>query len=300
MKIKTRKILFASSALTFIFFSYTFCFQQYEFYKEIPKSYEKELRVKIESSFKKVVLSKGYTNKILTIQYVSEDEETPDVNIRYNIDEEKGYLTVDLSDEGTEEQRSEWHRMEHITPGLETNAWYIKLNNSIPIRLNVDLGAGSGNIDISGLILKEFKLSTGVASTSVTCNEPNQVIMDVFYIEAGFSKFYGGHLGNANFKTLTFDGSIGSYSIDLSGDIRRESYVNVDIGLGSMNIILPANIGAQVRYDEGFLSSHTFEDFKKIGDGKYISSNYYNSDGRLNIKIESGVGNVRIKRVERR
>jgi hypothetical protein len=278
---------------------YSFTLAQNEYYKEISRTNEKELRVTIESSFKKVVLSKGYSDKIFVIQHVPDDNEAPDVNIKYRVDGERGNLRIDLSEEGGWEQMKSWLTRANRSQGLENDTWYIKLNSSIPIKLDVDVGAGSSNIDITGLIVKEFKLSTGASSTSVVCNEPNTVVMDVFTIEAGLAKFYGGSLGNANFKSLRFEGGVGSYALDFSGALRRESNVSVDIGLGSINIFLPKNIGAQVRYDQGFLSSHTFEDFKEIGDGKYISNNYYDSEGKLSIRIETGLGSVKIKRVNK-
>jgi hypothetical protein len=272
---------------------------QYEYYKEISRTNEKELRVNIESSFKKIVLSKGYSDKIFVIQHVPDDNEAPDVNIKYKYDNEKGYLKIDLSDEGGWEQMNNWSKREQRSQGLENDVWYIKINNAIPVKLDVDVGPGGGNIDISGLTVKEFKLSTGASYTSVVCNEPNSAVMEVFVIEAGLAKFFGGKLGNANFKALRFDGGVGSYYLDFSGALRKEANVSVDIGLGSINILLPRNIGAQVRYDQGFLSSHTFEDFKEIGDGKYISNNYYDSDGRLSIRIETGLGSVKIKRTDK-
>jgi hypothetical protein len=295
------KISFKIPAMMAVFsFLYaSLSFAQYEYYKEINHTSEKELRVSIESSFKKIVLSKGYSDKILVIQHVPDDNEPPDVNIAYRLDHEKGILRIDLSNEGGWEQLNKWNKREERSQGLENDTWYIKLNCNIPIKLDIDVGAGGGNIDISGLIVKEFKLSTGASSTSVVCNEPNPVVMDLFHIEAGIAKFYGGKLGNANFKSLRFEGGVGSYALDFSGMLRKEASVNVDMGFGSINILLPRNIGAQVRYDQGFLSSHTFEDFKEIGDGKYISNNYYDSDGRLTIKIETAVGSVKIKRVNK-
>jgi hypothetical protein len=291
------KIPAAFTVFSILFYSLSMA--QYEYFKEVPRTYEKELRVIITSSSRKVVLSKGYPDKIFVIQHVPTDYEAPDVNIRYRLDGERGILKIDLSEEGGWEQIKQWVRRDQRSQGLENDTWYIKLSNSLPIKIDVDIGTGGGNIDISGLIVKEFKLSTSASSTSLVCSEPNPTVMDVFTIDAGIAQFYGGSLGNANFKSLRFEGGVGSYALDFSGTLKRESNVSVDIGLGSISILLPKNIGAQVRYDQGFLSSHTFEDFREIGDGKYISNNYYDSDGRLSIKIETAVGSVKIKRTNK-
>jgi hypothetical protein len=288
----------------FIFFlsfpiSYSITFSQVEYYKDFQRTDEKEIKVKIESSFKKIVVLKGYPDKIVTVQYVSDDEESPDVNINYWVEGNTGILKIDLSDEGNDKMRRAWIKIPHRTPGLEPETWYIKLNNAIPIKLNMDIGAGNSNIDMSGLCLRDVRLSTGASNTSIICTEPNPVMMDNLIIEAGLAKFLGSGFGNANFKSMSFEGGVGSYSLDFNGTaMKKEANVRCEIGFGSLYISLPKRLGAQVRYDAGFLSSHSFEDFKEIGDGKYISGNYYESDGKIYFKIESGLGSVKIKRVD--
>jgi hypothetical protein len=295
MKSKYGNNLVFMVGLIFTAFSTAYSALQFEYSYELPKTKEQELHVRVESSLNKVVVSKGDKNSICTIKYNNKEEEIPEATVSYKIHNNVGYLNIQINEE--DESTDYWKMSYNPSSYYVPKVFYITLNNSIPMKLDLHLGAGYGKIDMTGLQLLDVKLETGAAETVVMCNEPNPVVMETFRIDAGLSKFRAYNIGNANFKNLYFEGGVGSYFFDFNGALRREAFIKMELGLGSMSMIIPKNIGASVKYDEGFLSSHSFEDFREIGDGKFISGNYYNSDGRLNIKIESGLGSIKIKRV---
>jgi hypothetical protein len=295
MKSKYGNNLVVAMGLLFAAFSTAYSALQFEYSYELPKSKEQELHVRVESSLNKIVVSKGDKNSICTIKYNNKEEEIPEAIVSYKIHNNVGYLNIQINEE--DESSDYWNMHYNPNSYYVPKVFYITLNNSIPIKLDLHLGAGYGKIDMTGLQLLDVKLETGAAETVVMCNEPNPVVMETFRIDAGLSKFRAYNIGNANFKNLYFEGGVGSYFFDFNGALRREAFIKMELGLGSMSMVIPRNIGASVKYDEGFLSSHSFEDFKEIGDGKFVSGNYYNSDGRLNIKIESGLGSIKIKRV---
>ena len=294
MKSKYGNNLVVAVGLIFMAFSTAYSALQYEYSYEIPKTNEQELYVKVESSLNKIIISKGDKNSVFSIKYNNKDEEIPEVRVSYKIHNNVGYLNIQINEE--DESRNYWNMTYNQNSYYVPKVFYITLNSSITTNLDLHLGAGYGKIDMSGLRLKNVKLETGAAETQVMCNETNPIVMETFRIDAGLSKFHAYNIGNANFKNLYFEGGVGSYFFDFNGSLRREAFIQMELGLGSMYMVIPKNIGASVRYDEGFLSSHSFEDFREIGDGKFISGNYYNSEGRLTIKIESGLGNIKIKR----
>jgi len=289
-------VIFAVGLIVFAF-STAYSALQFEYSYEVSKSNEKELRVKVESSLNKVIISKGDKNAIFSVRYNNTDEETPEARVSYKVHDNIGYLHIEINEDDEENHR--WDMKYNPHSYLAPKVFYVTLNNSIPMRLDMHLGAGYSKVDMTGLLLKDVRLETGAAETVVMCNELNPIVMENFKIDAGLSKFHAYNIGNTNFKNLYFEGGVGSYFFDFSGSLRREAFIRMELGLGSMSMVIPYNIGASVRYDEGFLSSHSFEDFREIGDGKFISGNYYNSEGRLTINIESGLGNIKIKRVNR-
>jgi len=67
--------------------------------------------------------------------------------------------------------------------------------------------------------VKDFDLSTGASSVRLAFNEPNKGSIDQMTIEAGLSKFRAMGLGNANFKSLHFEGGVGKYTLDFHGSL---------------------------------------------------------------------------------
>ena len=116
-------------------------------------------------------------------------------------------------------------------------------------------------------------------------------------IETGVSKFVGENLGNANFRHMKFSGGVGSYTLDFTGELKREVDVKVEVGLGSVTILIPQDVGARVQYQESWISKIDLDrDFEEKRDGQYFSDNYNTAVGRMNINIESGFGHVKIRR----
>jgi hypothetical protein len=294
MKSKYGNNILIAVGLIFVAFSTAYSALQYEYSYEVSKTGEQELQVRIESSLNKIIVSRSDKNSVFSIKYNNKEDETPEAKVSYSIHNKIGYLNIHINEE--DENQSYWTKQYNTNSYYIPKVFYITLSNSTPIKLDLHLGAGYGKIDMTGLQLKDVKLETGAAETVVMCNEPNPIVLETFRIDAGLSKFHAYNIGNTNFKNLYFEGGVGSYFFDFNGALRREAFIKMELGLGSMYMVIPKNIGASIRYDEGFLSTHSFEDFREVGDGKFISGNYYNSDGRLTISIESGLGSIQIKR----
>jgi hypothetical protein len=271
-----------------------------EFHKEIKRTDEQEVRVKMESAFGKVEVEKGTPDKIIVFDLRSKGDSENSVNVDYRIKNSIGYLNLDWN----KDKNSSWSWNSdgddddhHVD--IESGKWYLKFTDAIPLSIDAELGIGGGDFDMSGLSIKSFKISTGASSTTVEFDEPNKTVMDDFVIESGVSKFVGEKLGNANFKTMTFSGGIGTYTLNFDGDIEREVDVHVKIGLGVITIDIPHNVGAKVWYDESWLSNFSIdEDFDEESKGVFVTPNYSDAKGKMNIYVESGLGSVKIRRIQ--
>jgi len=266
-------------------------------HREIVRTSERELEVKLQAAFGTVYVSRGDSKKICTIDIKDTDTDKPRGAVRYMISSGVGKLDIDLSkfgesDFGVEEKH-------HLDLGdIESGKWYLRFTDQIPISFNVELGVGKGDFDCSGLLVKNFVLSTGASSVKLRFPEPNKVQIDNMKIETGVSKFVGEGLGNANFRNFKFSGGVGSYTLDFTGELRRESDVKVEVGLGSVTIVVPRDVGARVFYEESWVSKIDLDrDFEEKRDGQYFSDNYNTAPSRMNITVESGFGHVKIRRV---
>ncbi|CUS88607.1 LiaF domain-containing protein [Candidatus Kryptobacter tengchongensis] len=258
---------------------------QTRFHKEIPRKNEKELKIKISGGTGVFYILPGSDDKIAVIDGYSEKTTTKNlVNIDYFVEEGIGYLEFEITKVSSREISSD-------------ESWYIKLCNDIPTTLDITLGASKANIELGGLSLKNLKISTGVSSTKLKFTSPNKITMRKLEIEAGVAKFDGEKLGNAKFRSFNFSGGMGSFDIDLSGELLNDGELNFELGFGNLDIYLPKEVGAIITSPSSFLSSRKFDNFYKRGD-KFISFNYENAQKKINIFIESGLGNVRVRWID--
>ena len=270
-------------------------------HKEIKRSTEKEVRVKLESSFGTVVCSKGVSDKVMVFDLKMEDGRKPNVDIDYRIKNNIGYL--DLSRESERGRSISLHfdddDEEKNDDAIESGKWYMRFTDAVPLSIDAELGAGRGDFDMTGLDVKDFKMSAGASSTTLLFGEPNKSEIDELEIKSGVSKFVGEKLCNANFRRMTFEGGVGSYYLNFEGELHREVDVKIKIGLGVVTIVIPRETGAKIHYQENWFSNFSIDkDFDEERKGVYETSNYSSADGRMNIYVESGLGSVKVKLVK--
>jgi predicted membrane protein len=265
--------------------------------KEIKRTTEKEVQLKLESSFGSVNIQKGDSKNIISIYYRKDEDKKPTMEMKYKVRGEVGDLNVQLNPEGTD-SRDEDGRV-HVNGKINftNDQWFIKLNNELPFDIESELGAGKSNFDFSGISITNLRISAGASSSKISFDEMNKSEMKNLRIETGVSKFSAENLCNANFKKMTFEGGVGAYYLNFGGELNHEADVDIEVGLGSISIVVPKNVGAMVKYKDSWLSNinvgHGFESQRK---GVYKTENYNTAEGRLNIYVEASLGTVKIRR----
>jgi hypothetical protein len=262
--------------------------------REVGRTTEKELKVTLTSSFGSVIISRGKAEKMLLIESASRENDDSKIAVDYAIRNRVGYLDLSLG-EGSRDNHG--RRGSFRLSSFEGGKWFLKFSDAVPISFDVELGVGKGDFDLSGLQVKDFNLSTGASDVSLAFDEPNKVSIDNLSIESGVSKFNGRNLCNANFKRFHFQGGVGAYTLDFGGALSSEVDVDIEVGLGVLTVYLPRDIGARVIYDKTWASKvDTPDDFRTTADNAYTSGNYYSAPGKMNIRIDSGLGSVKIRR----
>lgn len=284
VKVRKFKIILAAILLLQTASSQEELFFKPRFHKEISRKNEKELKVKISGGAGVFYISPGSNDKIVVIDGYSRATERNLLDIEYFIEGDIGHLNLEIYRRST-------------VKGSDDEKWYIKLGRDIPTTLDIELGASKAEIELGGLSLKNLKISTGVSSTNLKFTTPNQITMRRFEIESGVAKFNGEKLGNARFKNLKVSGGIGSFDIDLSGELLDHSDVNFEIGFGNLEVYLPKDVGAIITSPSSFFTSKKFDNFYRKGN-KFMSFNYEETQKKINISIESGLGNVRVRWIE--
>jgi hypothetical protein len=261
--------------------------------REIGRTTERELNVVLSTSFGSLTVCRGDPEKMIVIETdrTGKDAET---FVDYSIKNRIGYADISL---GEERKHDEGKRGSFNLKDFHKGKWFLKLSDAIPVSFDLELGVGSGDFNLSGLQVKDFTLSAGASDVTLAFDEPNTTRIENISIESGVSKFDGRNLGNANFRRFRFQGGVGSYTLDFGGMLKNEVDVDVEIGFGVLTVYIPSDVGARVIYDKSWMSRiDCDEDFHESGSNEYLTDNYRDAAGKMNIRIDSGLGSIKIRR----
>lgn len=261
--------------------------------KEIGRTTEREINVVLSAGFGTVKVSKGEPEKIIIAEGFTKREPSLPIAIRYDIRNRVGYLALAL---GEDLHATRKNGGSFTISGIEGGTWDLRFSNAIPVSFDVELGVAKGMFDLTGLQVKDFKLSAGASDVVLVFDSPNRATIDEMSIESGVGKFTGRNLGNANFKSFRFEGGVGTAALDFTGLSQGEVDVDVQIGLGTCTMIIPNDVGARVFFQESLVSKIDFDrSIRASGENEYVSENYRTAKGRMNIRIDAGLGKVKIR-----
>jgi hypothetical protein len=260
--------------------------------REIGRTTEKEISIVLSSAFGTLTIHRGEPEKVAIISSVS-DAEQGRVKVNYAIRNRVGYMDLKL---GEIEENGEHHRGIRLAD-LGSANWTLGLSDALPLSLDIELGAGTGDFDLSGLDVKDFNLTTGASDVTIAFDRPNKSRIENMNLETGVSKFVARNLSNANFRRMKFQGGVGTYTLDFGGTLTSDVDVDVEVGLGVLNIIIPPEIGARISYEKSWVSTMDADkDFESTGENEYTTANYASAAAKMNVKIDSGLGSIHIRR----
>jgi len=153
---------------------------------------------------------------------------------------------------------------------------------------------------LTGLKIKDLNVDMGAAKGVILFRKPNPEKISRMNIDAGACKLEIEGLGNANFKEMSFDGGVGDFTLDFSGELNHEAFVEIDMGLGRLTILVPDNIGVKIESKDSILSALSIEkdEFDEIEEDVWVNDQYGRTEGELNFNIEVGLGTVDIETID--
>jgi hypothetical protein len=269
---------------------FAFLLEDKRYQKDIHYNNEREVKVNIESAFGRVNVQRGEKDYIVQMEIISDTKHGDPLRyINYDVSDKIGFLTIPA--DGESSGKNSFH-----FSGFDSRKTNLDFTDKIPISFDIELGAGRGNFDFTGLMVKDLNISTGASSVEIAFDKLNPSTIDNMNIETGVSKFKARNLSNANFNSLRFSGGVGTYNLDFGGTLNKEVDVNIEIGLGTLTLEIPEYIGAKIMYEKNWLSGIDLDnEFSEKSENEYLTDNYFNAKGRMNIKIEAGLGSVKVK-----
>ena len=167
------------------------------------------------------------------------------------------------------------------------NIWDLKLGDT-PMDLSIEAGAYTGTFELGGLALNTLTIKDGAAEVELAFSEPNLTEMSIFQYGTGASNVKMSGLANANFSLMDFSSGAGDYTLDFSGDLKRDASITISSGLSNMIIIVPEGVNAIVTVDSGASNINAGSGWEQDGN-TYVQSG---EGPMLTFVINIGAGNV--------
>lgn len=209
-----------------------------------------------------------------------------DGTVEYNLEGLKPTLTHNGQDYSLKQEHID--RISFTTDVI--NDWNLKLNDSIPMNLDISAGAYQGTMDFSGLRLQKLSISDGASQTNVSFKTPNPEKMSELSYKTGASQVKMTGLANANFDEMSFESGAGDYTLDFTGTLQRDATVSVKSGVSQVTIIVPKGMPVKVN-SSGALNNVDTQ-------GTWTSTDHtYETTGQgstLTIEVNMGVGSLKL------
>ena len=169
------------------------------------------------------------------------------------------------------------------------------LSREVPMDLELDFGAGSAELDLSGLPLLDLDVNTGASESEIRVDEVNPVAMASASINVGAARLSMHGIGNLNADRVTVKAGVGSVTLGLDGEWPRDGRVSVEMGLGALEIRVPESLGVHVRR-QNFLTAIEADGFVRRG-RSYRSPNWETAERRVEVEISAALGAIDIVRI---
>jgi hypothetical protein len=170
------------------------------------------------------------------------------------------------------------------------NQWNLKLGKT-PINLSVSAGAYNGEYELGGLSLQDLEINDGASNVNLSFAEPNLIPMDTFRYTTGASSIKMKGLANANFNNMIFRGGAGSYELNFSGELKRDTTLTVEAGISNVVLVIPLGVSAKVSFEGGLSSVNTDGSWEKSGT-TYTQSG---SGPTIRVTVKMGAGNLDLR-----
>lgn len=125
----------------------------------------------------------------------------------------------------------------------------------LPQEIYFEMGLGEAEIDLTGLSIEELELESGISDIHIFVGEPNKTVCRQFEVKNGIGDFNGNGLGNLRARRINLEVGLGNMEMDLTGDVIEDCELRAEVGLGSLDIVLPEDINGYADVNKSFLSS---------------------------------------------
>ncbi|MEW5927434.1 MAG: toast rack family protein [Gemmatimonadota bacterium] len=248
---------------------------------------EKALDVEVEYGAGRLVVTPADRPLLYEFQMRYDESQTTPVT---EYDRERGTLRLGMRSRDRE-------RGIRVNRVREESRADLHLSREVPMDLGLEFGAGEADIDLGGLSLRSLRVATGASDTRIGFRAPNRIPAEEVRLEAGAASFEVTGLGNTRAQRFTFKGGVGETVLDFSGAWDRNATAEVSMGIGSLTLRFPRDLGVRIVKDS-FLTSFDGSGMVKRG-GAYYSRNWESARNRLTVEVEAAFGSIDVDWIDR-
>lgn len=169
----------------------------------------------------------------------------------------------------------------------------VALSPTVPLDLDIALGAVDADIELGGLRLAGLRLETGASRSVVRFSRPNALRCASAAVEAGAAEIALIGLGNSRCERITFSGGIGKAVLDLGGTWTADARLDVTMRMGELTLRLPRQVGVRITM-ERFLTSFPATGWTRRGK-TYLSPGYAAARRHVDIALSTTIGDVNVE-----
>ena len=173
-----------------------------------------------------------------------------------------------------------------------------KINFQMPTKMSTDMnlnfGLGKVDLDFSGIRISQLVMDCGLSDVTLVNTKSNIISCEKVHIATGISDFNSLGLGNFNASNYIFDVGMGSAEIDMSGTANKDSHLNINVTVGSLELKLPTNTNIELIINKNMFSSVNVKGLISSGDGEYKSRKNQKRWATMKAEVSVGVGSVDI------
>jgi hypothetical protein len=170
----------------------------------------------------------------------------------------------------------------------------LMLGRSVPTTLDLTFGAVRANLDLGGIPLRTLSLTTGASEGTLRVSERNPEEMSSAGFQVGAASFSARELGRLRAREIQVEAGVGEVRLDFEGLEMAETRLKATLGLGSLEIQVPAGVGIHLTRSS-FLSSLNAPDLERRGN-TWVSADWDTAPRRLWIDLETALGSVTVTR----
>lgn len=145
-----------------------------------------------------------------------------------------------------------------------------KITINQPKKHKINLKKGSlknkWDLQLSNDVPVELNISTGASDTNL-------------------------NLQGMQLRSLDVETGVGKTTVNLAGVWQESFNVNIQMGVGESTVILPKEVGVEIKSSEG-IGSATYNGFTSNGKNVYVNDAFEDADVIISVQTELGIGQV--------